>query len=321
MTITVKKRQKSKPKYYVYYNDWTGEILSVGTTLRKDTPAPVLETEDGAAARILQGKASSDQYIVSSDRHHKERLVEKSHFLQLRKQEDNLFLLPNQPMQHWDIRATLYKENSVIVFEVNNEIISRLISHNMQREIILDSSVIFEFYLIKNNEPDFLAKTISIDAKTLINHRKISFSILDILPVIRLDDISILTRRHLENYYFEILDGKFIDTSDSESEQKQNWQLVQADIDAHLELTQHENIVSVSSVVTADQLTDAGLYDRRMCFYLVGDSPDNYMAKMEIDVTRLRMGQTQKFAVDFNIMESNIMFHNPALRVNKRIIE
>lgn len=320
MTIIAKPRQKSKPKYYIYFNDWTGEILSVGSSLRTDTPAPYIETEDPIARRIVQGTEADKNYVISSDRRHEEHLVKKSEYLQLRKQEDSLFLLPIHARHDWDVRVRLYSENDMLVIEANRDMINRLIAHNIRREILIDTRVYFEFYLVRSNDPDYLVKIIDVDAKTLINHGKVALSISDIIPHVNLNNISILTRRYFENYHFEVLDDRFIDSIEQEQEQLKNqlWQFVNAGVDAHIDFKQQGEIVEISNIVSAEQLNDIGVHQRRMTFYIVGQTPDEYLTKFSVDIGKLRMGQKEKFSVDFDIMDANILYHNPALRVNKR---
>ena len=320
MTISVNRRQKSKPKYYVYFNDWTGEILSVGNTLRDDTPAPYIETDDVAAQRIIRGAETDKNFVISSDRRNSEQLVRKSEYLQLRKQEDSLFLLPGISLHEWDIRVRLYSQNNMLVIEANRAMITRLIAHNMQREILLDTRIFFDFYIIRKNDPDFMVKIISVDAATLINHGKVALSIDSIIPYVNLNNIDILTRRYFENYSFEVLDDRFIDSIDQEQELLKNqlWQHVYPNTDAHIDFKQTGNQIEVSSIVSAEQLTNVGMHQRKMPFYIVGDTPDEYLAQLSIDISKLRMGQKEKFAVDFDIMDANILYHNPALKVNKR---
>jgi hypothetical protein len=138
MTITVSPRQRSKPKYFVYYNDWTGEIISVGTEPRADTPAPFLETVDDAAGQIVRGEVNGQNYIISSDRFLEQRLIHKNEFLQLRRQEDELFLLPAAATDGWNIRARLFTKNKRLVIEANKDMLGRLVAHSLNRQIKLD---------------------------------------------------------------------------------------------------------------------------------------------------------------------------------------
>jgi hypothetical protein len=319
MTITARPRQQLKSKFYVYYNDWTGEIISIGRSEQINSPAPYIITDDDNARKIVQGFANDNDFVVSSDRHREQKLLHKNEFLQLRKQEDSLFLLPEKRLHDWDIRVILYEENNQLVVEANRDMIYRLVSHT-NRRVLLDSRVYFDFFLIRRDDPDYMIKAVSVDAETLVNQGKVNLDISDVIPYVNVSDISILTRRHFENYYFEILSDRFVDAIDQEAENRlrQTWQHVGVGNDAHIVFTQLNDRVEISSLVSAEQLTDAGMHYRRMPFYVVGNTPDEYLATFEVDIAKLRMGQKETFAVDFDIMSTNIMFHNPALKANKR---
>jgi hypothetical protein len=135
-----------------------------------------------------------------------------------------------------------------------------------------------------------------------------------------LNDVSILTRRYFESYYFQILDDVYVDTADQERQSQQGivWQRAQTDSDAHLLFEQDGKYVSVTSLVTAEQLNDVGLHSLKMDFFVVGTTPDHYMGTFEVDVSRLRMGQQEKYEVDFDIEQIQLMYRNPLLRINKR---
>jgi hypothetical protein len=112
----------------------------------------------------------------------------------------------------------------------------------------------------------------------------------------------------------------YVDTADQERQSQQGivWQRAQTDSDAHLLFEQDGKYVSVTSLVTAEQLNDVGLHSLKMDFFVVGTTPDHYMGTFEVDVSRLRMGQQEKYEVDFDIEQIQLMYRNPLLRINKR---
>jgi len=321
MTITAKPRKRSKSKYYVYYNDWTGEILSVGNYLRTDTPAKCILTEDLAAGNIVSGIASDQDYIVGFDSDNKQKLIRKSDILRLRKQEEALFLLPEQSLNSWDIRVRLYKKNAQLVIEINSDMVSKLVAYEHQR-IILTNRAYINFYLIRRNDPDYLIKTISVDAEDLINYGKISFDINDIITSANMDDISILTRRYFKNYYFELFNDQFVNTDVKipSNSIHQLWQNADNNQNAHIVFTQKGTQVEVESLVSAEQLTDVGMNHTRIPFYLVGEQPDDYLQKVNINIAKIRMGQKENFTTDYDIMNATILFQNSKLKIKKRKI-
>lgn len=322
MTITVKKRNKKPRNVYVYYNDWTGEIISVGNSLRLDCPAPYIETQEDSAFRILKGEINEQNFVISSDRFGKEKLMRKNEFLQLRRREDSLFLLPEYRLKEWDIRAKLFVKNGKLVFEANRNKIRKLVAHSIHREIKLNVRAVFDFYLIRKDRPDYLLETFQVDAQSLINHGRAVVDVNHMLAHTRLENISILTRRHFENYYFELVEETYVDVTDPEKRERPLfWKRADNEPNAHLRFVQQNDIVTVESLVGAEQLDDVGINQLGLSFFVIKGDPDHYLGTFEIDMSRIRMGQQEKFQVDFDIDEIDLLYQNQALKVNKRKIQ
>ncbi|GEM_PF-5723868 len=314
MTISVTPRIKPKPNYYIYFNDWTGEIISVGCNPRSDSLAPFIVTDDKNAYRILRGQAAGTNYVIDND-----QLVAKNEYLRLRNKEDKLSIIPQIKIKEWDIRVRHYTKNHYLTFEVNKDMVHKLIKRNMQNEILLNEKIDFKFYVIKNNNPDYLLKTITIDAMELINSNCFAAPMDDIIRHITASKVSVLTRRQFKNYYFESFDEDYVKPKEIDDHRwSHKIQCVTDDADSHVSLIQDGKYVDIVSLVSAEQLTSAGLYYRYLPLYFTGKTTDHYISKHIIDVNKLRMGNKERIAVDFDIMDVNILYQNPALKLNKR---
>ena len=323
MTITVRQRKRSKPEFYIYYNDWTGEIISVSTSSLSNSFAPCIVTEDPNAQKIIAGEINEQNFVISSDRYGEQKLMRKNEFLQLRKQEDDLFLLPEKKNADWNIRARLFLKNNRLVFEANKTMLSRLVAYSIGKEIKLNVRATFDFYLIKRDRPDALVDVYSIDAESLINYGYVVIDIKHVLMHSAISDLQLLTRRYFENYYFEIVNDAYVEPEEAsdQNEKALSWRTAKTDGDAHLSFVQRGKYITVTSKVKAEQLDDLGLHNLTMNFYVVGETPDQYHGTFDVDISRVRMGQEEKFEVDFDIDEVNLMYRNPYLKVDKRKIE
>lgn len=319
MTITAKRRKQRKLDCYIYYNDWTGEIISVGTSPRNDSLAPYIVTEDSNAYKILAGEINDQNFVISSDRYGKEQLVRKSQYLELRKKEDVLFLLPEAVVDEWDIRVRLYIKNKRLVVQANQNKIKKLVAHNIKNNIKLKAQAMFEFYLVRRDNPDYLVETIKVDAESLINYGRVVVDIRHVLTQVALDDISILTRRYFETYYFETINDIYVDTSEEDkSEHTFIWRQQDKPGPAHIRFTQTGDIVKVSSLVKSEQLDDIGINQMMMSFFVIDGSPDRYLGEFAVDMSRVRMGQHEKFEVDFDLEEVDLLYQNSRLKIDKR---
>jgi hypothetical protein len=323
MTITLQSRQRSSNKScYIYYNDWTGEILSVGHSVRPESPAPYFQCEDLAAQEIIDGTKSDKNYIVNIDVEVGAHLAKKSKYLQLTQKEQVLYLLPEKVLPVWDIRATIYKTNATLLIEINHDMVSRLVAEHRRHEASMNDDVVFKFYVIRKHMPDCLLKVIDVDVKLLIEQGHVTASLSDLNQFAGLNDVAIMTCRQFEHYCLSVTDNKYVDNDIATvlRTKDKKWQVVQADIESHIELIQTGNQIEIKSIVDTEQLTATGLHQRQLVFYIVGDTPDKYHDYLTINVSELRMGKTMKFIIDFDIMDMNIIYHNRLLKVNKRTI-
>lgn len=287
--------------------------------MRPECPAPYIESTDKNAADILNGELSDNQFIVSSDRFNEQRLIRKNEFLQLRQQEDSLFLLPEHRLTEWDVRAKLYLRNHKLVFEINRNKLKKFVAHTAEREMKLNARALFEFYVIRRDRPDYLVETFQVDASSLIRYGSATVDMGYVLSTVGLDDISILTRRYFENYYFEVVNDVYIEAEQSEYQRPDNyWNLAATEGNGHIAFIQRDNIVTVRSLVGAEQLDDLGIHEVKMPFFVVTDSPDHYVDTFEVDISRVRVGQPMKFQVDFDLDSVQIIHRSPGIQVIKR---
>jgi hypothetical protein len=275
-----------------------------------------------AAHQIINGTKSDKNYIVTVGINDDAQLVKKSKYLQVSQKEKTLYLLPEKVLPSWDIRATIYKTNSTLLIEINNTMVSRLVTEHMRREVSMQDDVVFKFYIIRKNMPDCLLKVIDVDVHELINHGHVTVPLADINQFAGLDDIAIMTCRLFEHYYFVVTDNKYLGNDSAPALQvtDKKWQFVQTDTESHIEFNQTGDKIEIKSIVDATQLTVAGLHQRHLTFYIVGDTPDEYYDHITVNVNDLRMGKTTKFIIDFDIMDMNIIYRNQLLKVNKRTL-
>lgn len=321
MTIVAKPRNRQQPNYYVYYNDWTGEILSAGRTPRDDTPANCLVTQSSIIKKILEGTATVTDFIVCQDQNNEYQVTEKSEFLNLRKKEDSLFVIPQKLSDDWDISVHLYAKNNILLFKINNSTISRLVSRNVQNNIVLDKDIEFEFYLTKSNQPDYLFNVIKISAIDLINYQAVAVDISDIRRHVNITDVSIMTRRYFQNYSLNILQESYIDTTIRKPLNENLWSVVDSDLSSHIIITQQKDQITIRCKASAQQLNDLNVTDRYLSLFVVGNTPDQYLGKISLDIAQLRTGQIQTYKTNIDIDTINFLYHNSKLRIGKRKLD
>jgi hypothetical protein len=312
-------RIKEEPKYFIYYNNWTGEILSVRLSEDLFSQVPFIVTQDDAARKIIQNQAGEHDYLVG-DIEGQDVLLHKSEFLNLRKKENALFILPNIIKKKWDIRARLYTTNMKLVIELNRDTLSRLTAQEKRRTHRVKGNHQFEFYIIKRNAPDFLFSSVAFDVNELIENRLVILDLTDIKKRIDTNNISVMTKRLFENYYFEIIDDKYVSVGFSKvSNSPFKIQALDDTDDGHICITQEADIITIKPLISAYQFDGLNIRASEITCYVVDDTPDALKGEFKLDIAKLRVGKSQSFKVNFDIKDVNILYRQPLLKLKREI--
>jgi len=194
--------EKPLPKYYIYYDEWTGEIINI-TNKYKASTNPHLLTEDNTAAELLMGHLNPKKFIIS-DTPNGTVLIEKSAQLRLKAEEDKLSKVSEIPLTiDREINIIKYINSFMLEVNISNDAVWKLTGRRANRKFSkkenVNNSVIY-FYITEKNNPLKLLKTIKIDPIDLINKGYQLFNLSDLQNVIGLNNIDILTRRIFKSY-------------------------------------------------------------------------------------------------------------------------
>jgi hypothetical protein len=318
-SVTLVERPQNKREFYLYYNEWTGEILSVGCQERPEERAPFLVTEAAEAGKMLEGVLDERQYLVTENEEHELALLPKSETIRLRARQDSLYQFSKTGLTEWDIRARVYKLNNKMSLEVNQASVSRLGNFKIRREIRVEGEDDIPLYLVKRNSPDWLLAKIDVDIAQLLQDHAIVYDIEHIADKIDLDDLSILTKRLFKNYQLETVDDNYV-FSTSGNAGVQNDQIIRAQDQeyGHIQIEQDGNQIIFTSQVETDQFDSIGLFQRSFRYYVVGSQPDQFIDTIDVDLTQLRMGRPERFQVEYNIDDVEFVYRNPRLVTIKR---
>lgn len=324
-TVIRKQRKKQKPNYYVYFNEWTGEVISVGHSLREDSNTSYIITDNKLAKKILDGTVDEKSFRVELDSDHNYQLMEMNNILRLRAREKQLHEISRKRNAEWDVRAIYYVKSRKILFEINQISLKRLANLHMRQKLKIDYSENLKFYLVKQNNPDFLIETYEINPEDLIMNRRVMVDVGDITAHASINDISMLTLRNFENYRFEIVKDKYI--GKEETKASQNTKRIQLAIDGsdessqyHIEFLQKDDQLIISSCVIPEQFDHLGITSKKYPFYFVGETVDEFIGAVKVDMSRLRMGYVERHKINFDLDKSNILYRNHNLVVGKRKI-
>jgi len=204
-TIFLKKPplEKPRPKYWVYYDECTGEITNVANRKYENIHDPYIITDSNVAAELMMGKLNYKKYVVVELVEGLE-LIEKDKALQLKKEEEILSLIPiANPTISYDVNLILYVSNWLLEVNLNQDTILRLTGKRFNKKFNIKENSIktkIVLYLIEKTNPLNLYETIEIDPIELINNGYILIDLKELNTKITPYDISFLTRQIFKKY-------------------------------------------------------------------------------------------------------------------------
>ena len=291
---------QSEKQFYVFYDEWTGNIINITTQSDESSDHPHLLTDDKNVEQLVKGHLNENDYMVSFDDDNNLAVIKRNNKLRLRSSESNLRQIPRTILSDWDIRVQVYSENNKLVVEVNPEAIRRLSSMTFNKQIIVDDDNDLSLYLIKYNAPDYLIETIAVDAQQLLDNGNIVYDIANIRQHISLTDLGILTRRCFKNYDMQFIPGSLNIIQHSLIKNKSYRQHTAKFnlIHSHIEVEQQGDILWFSTMLSSGELADIGLHEDRIALHITGDTPDDYYGSIPVNIRDLKTKKRSKVIVE-----------------------
>lgn len=194
--------EKPLPKYYVYYDEWSGEIINV-TNKYKVAKTPHLLTEDNTAAEILLGHLNPKKYMVNATSTGM-FIISKSEAVRIKRHEDVLSKIPEVPLSvDKEINIIRYTESMKLEINISSDTLYRMTGKRFNKKFSKSQNTNksnMYFYITEKNNPLRLIHTIEIDPIDLINNGYMLYDLSEYANVIGLHDIDVLTRRVFKSY-------------------------------------------------------------------------------------------------------------------------
>jgi len=200
--LTEYKKDKPPTKWFVYFSDDTGDIVTVSNREQESYKNPYLMTDSDDARKILMGTVDPKKFAVV-EVNQELKLVTKSAVIRIKEAEDKLTQIPiNQKVQA-DVNIVLYVNSWKMEVNFNQDTLYRMTGKRFFRNISVNPDGEYDMislYLIKKNDPNTLLKQIDIDPAELIEEGYMLFDLAVVRRMCSLSDISILTRKIFSSY-------------------------------------------------------------------------------------------------------------------------
>lgn len=199
-------KPKSPPKWCVYYEHDTGDIVTVTNRYKDFIKNPHIFTESDDARKLLMGYLDPKKFAVADIRGVL-TFVEKSAVLRLREAERKLSLIPISKTKA-DVNIVMYINSWKLEVNFNQDTLYRMtgkrhvktININPEQQGKYDK---IAFYLIKDNDPNFLIKQIEIDPSELMEEGYLIFDMSPLRRIAGLGEITVMTKKIFKSYRLE----------------------------------------------------------------------------------------------------------------------
>jgi hypothetical protein len=202
-TLKLAIKEKPVPKFYVYYDEWTGEILDITSRPLSNSKHPHIVTEDGTAKSLMLGHVNPNKYIIA-DLTSGMTLIPKNDAIRIKKAEDVLSLIPEIGQTvSVDVNLIFYINDYLLEINLSQDLIFKMTGNRFRKKFNTENNVNqskFEFYLIAENNPLYLMEIIEVDPIVLFNNGYIMVDLSHLKTKIGMRELQVLTKRIFRDY-------------------------------------------------------------------------------------------------------------------------
>ena len=196
-------KEKRPTRWCVYYDIDTGDVVTVTNREKDFIKHPHIITDSDDARQLLMGYADPKKFAIV-EINQELRLVEKSAVIRIKSAENKLSIIPVSKSPA-DVNVVLYNSHWKMEVNFNQDTLYRMTGKRFFKNVSVnpESDTGYDkinLYLIKNNDPNSLIKTIEIDPAELIDEGYLVYDLTALRRVCNLTDISILTKKIFKSY-------------------------------------------------------------------------------------------------------------------------
>lgn len=298
--------EKPLPKYYVFYDEWSGEIYSVGNKF-KDNGHSVLLTEDNTAAEILLGHLNPRKFIVN-DTPSGTFIMAKADTLRIKAEEEQLSKIVEVPNTvDREINIITYIESMKMEINISSDTVLKMVGRNVNKKFSQahnENNTTLYFYVVAKDNPLHLYKTIEINPIDLINNGVVTYDLYDLSTKVALGDIDVLTRRVFKSYGLKKKTTYVTLDYNRRKVTKRNMISIGSEKDAVFTVSQANSGWIVRSNFQDPE--EVKIYSD-LTFYIVGDSPYELKGSFTLPKTELGWGRETTINTDADLRTSQML--------------
>ena len=198
-----KKENKKAVKWCVYFDEESGDIITVTNKPKERIRHPYLQTSDIDAKSILMGVQDPKKFaVVQLTEGYK--LIQRGDVIRIRESENFLTSIP-MTNNNSDVNVVFYINSWKMEVNFSQETLYKMTGKRQFRDVSINPEKDGKYdkivlYLIKENDPNFLIDTIEIDPADLIVKGFVMFDLSKLRNVCAVGEINVLTKKIFKNY-------------------------------------------------------------------------------------------------------------------------
>lgn len=294
MNITVKKRKQNRnTQFCVYYNDWNGDIISIGQNIREDLDFPYIVTSESLVYDIFANKLRLNDCVV--DLNAGNNIVRKN---QDYADYNEMAVIPikERAFKDWDIKISYNKKTFSMLFSLNEKLHRRLYIKNNEHYTKFKTPINLIFYVIQKGRPDYLLETISISIDELVDtgHHYVDMS--HKAKYFKNTDIEILTEKFFNRYIMMMSEHEIHELTPNYDNSTSLWNVAETSDQGFILVSRDDDhlVFERNHEREFDQIQIVKPFFH--CF-IIGETPDIYHGSITLDLAQIRLGQQERYKI------------------------
>jgi len=314
--------EKPQPSFYVYYDEWTGEIIQI-TNKPRTSDYPYIKTQDSNASKLMMGILSISKYQVA-ELVDGLKLLPKDNVVRIREAENILSKIRKVKYDvESDINIIMYINDYKMEVNFSQDTLYKMTGKRFNKNTSINPEKgeydTMELYVIRHNDPTFLIDTIEIDPLDLMTNGYKIYDLSHLRTICGLGDIDILTKRIFKSYgvkYRHYYTGS--DYHRRKSQRRTHKKIQTGEQFAAFSISPSNQGWIIKS--NFDDPAEYKLY-RDLTLFITADDPTYLLQKIHIPLANL--GNRQEFVVNtqLDIHNSRILLGEHAKNITFRLEE
>ncbi len=308
--------KKPRPQYFIYYDEWSGDIKHVTNKLYSNLDEQYIKTDSQDASKLIKGEIDRKKYMVT-DIENIPTLIPRHKYLSLKKAENALSLVPETDSNRTqELNIVFYSNSYKMEVNLSEDLVYKLTGTRYGAKLTPtgENFPIIELYLIHKKNPQLLLGTVRINPFDLINEGYLIHDLSHLKTRLSLGEVDVLTKRIFTTYGVkrkEIWSGA-ADYGKKKTTRRHQIKLIDG-ITTNNPNVKENFMFSVSQATGAwilkSQFEDATTHNiyRDIVLFVTNKNPNEYLGKIHVPYEKIGKYQEHYIKTDIALDKAHFI--------------